>query len=267
MPPVTAAIEGDENQLLETLRAEGGRANNGKLQRNLGWDSNKYWEARNRLLDRALVGKVRGGPGGSTYIIDQPVPQVLDTAPGTPAQPQGAYPDEASLYGPLLDQIEKNWARSEAYDQFIVTNTSRLGRRPTGGNWTRPDICLVGIRKFKFIRNSVVDVVTFEVKPATDVTVKGVLEALSHRQASTLAYVIFHISKDEFENNQENDRITDLAKGHGVGIILAGDPKDQTTWVEEVRATRWEPDPEDLNSFIQEVIPEDTHEEIIKMFK
>lgn len=268
MEPVTA-IEGDENKLLETLRAKGGRANNGMLQHSLGWDSNKYWEARNRLLDRALVGKVRGGPGGSTYIIDLPAPQVIDTvqAPGTPAEPQGTYPDEASLYAPLLDQIEKNWARSEAYDQFILTNTSRLGRRPTGGNWTRPDICLVGIRKFKFIRNPVVDVVTFEVKPATDVTVKGVLEALSHRQASTLAYVLFHISKDEFENIQEYDRINDLAKSHGVGIILADDPKDQKTWVEEVRATRWEPDPEDLNSFIQEVIPEDRHEEIIKMFK
>ena len=182
-------------------------------------------------------------------------------------QQPGPYPDEASLYEPLLEQIEKNWARSEAYDQFIVTNTARLGRRQTGGNWTRPDICLVGIRKFKFIRNPVVDVVTFEVKPKTDVTVKGVLKALSHRQASTVAYVIFNVSKEDFVNNQESDRITGLAKGHGVGVILAADPMDHKTWVEEVRATRWEPDPEDLNSFIQEVIAEEKHEEIIKMFK
>jgi hypothetical protein len=112
-----------------------------------------------------------------------------------------------------------------------------------------------------------VDVVTFEVKPNTDVTVKGVLEALSHRQASTLAYVIFNVSKDEFENNQENERMTELAKTHGVGVILARDPKDQKTWIEEVRATRWEPDPEYLNGFIQEVMPEDKHEEIIKMLK
>jgi hypothetical protein len=161
----------------------------------LGWESTKYWEARNRLLDMGLVGKAHGGPGGTTFIIDQqPKAQIVDVeaADITPApMQQDPYPDESSLYGPLMAQIEQNWARSEAYDGFIVANTARLGRRLTGGSWTRPDICLVGIRKFKFIRNPVVDVVTFEVKTRTDVTVKAVLEALSHRQASTLAYVVF----------------------------------------------------------------------------
>jgi hypothetical protein len=264
-------MPGDEEKLIEALRGEGGRANNGALQGRLGWEGGRYWEARNSLLDRGLVAKAHGGPGGQTIIVPQPTAQGIDAAPAETIpgqqQPGSPYPDEASLYEPLIEQIQKNWAKSEAYDLFIVANTARLGRRLTGGNWTRPDICLVGIRKFKFIRNPVVDVVTFEVKPNTDVTVKGVLEALSHRQASTLAYVIFNVSKDEFENNQENERMTELAKTHGVGVILARDPKDQKTWIEEVRATRWEPDPEYLNGFIQEVMPEDKHEEIIKMLK
>jgi hypothetical protein len=270
MAPAPNLPEGDERQLFETLQKESGRANNGTLQGMLGWESNRYWEARNRLLDKGFVRKAHGGPGGTTFITDQLIPQIVEAIPADviPASQQlEPYPDEGSLYGPLMEQIEQNWARSEAYDGFIVANTARLGRRQTGGNWTRPDICLIGIRKFKFIPNPVMDVVTFEVKPKSDVTVKAILEALSHRQASTLAYVIFNISKDEFESNQENERIAELAKNHGVGIILAAKPNDQKTWVEEVGARRWEPNPEDLNEFIQEVIPEEKHEEIIKMFK
>jgi hypothetical protein len=67
------AVKGEldfEERLLGILKSKVyGEANNGTLRRELGWEWPQYWTVRNRLLERGLVQKQRGGPGGSTALI------------------------------------------------------------------------------------------------------------------------------------------------------------------------------------------------------
>ncbi len=49
------------------------------------------------------------------------------------------------------------------------------GRRETGGSWSRPDLALIGYRKYEFLPERVFELFSFEVKPANDVSIKGVM--------------------------------------------------------------------------------------------
>jgi hypothetical protein len=230
----------DETKLLETLNAEGGEANNFTLMHALSWDPARYWAVRNRLKDSGRVQIRRGGPGGTTFIPPAPIevpeaPVAGGPQPGAPARAE----NEAALYGPMLDVLEKSWVGDQGYDSSIIRQTALAGRRDTGGTWTRPDLCIVAIRKFKFLRDPVFDVVSFEVKPNWAISVEGVFEALAHRQYATRAYVIYHVSDKDFAAQPEAERITELAEQHGIGVILAETPDDYQKWTERVRARRW----------------------------
>jgi hypothetical protein len=255
----------DEIKFLETLRGhDRGVANNFRLMQLLGWDAARYWPVRNRLKDSGRVQIRRGGPGGATFIppASTAVPEAsVAGGPEADAPPR----TENDLYDPMLGVLEKSWVKDEEYDSYIVRKTAWGGRRDIGGRWTRPDLCIVAIRKFKFLRDPVFDVISFEVKPEWSISVQGVFEALSHKQSSTRAYVIYHVSDKDFDELPEADRITALAEQHGIGVILAGTPCKFETWTEKVRARRSPPDPEYLNEFLQLVFPESDHGEIIKL--
>lgn len=173
-----------------------GEANNGSLRDALGWTPERYWQARNRLLEGGRVQKVHGCRGGKTVLT--PVASTVEATVPVPREDGGpmlagrSYEDEAQLYDPMLDQIASNWIRDEDYDSSIIRKTAAQGRRDTGGKWTRPDLTVVGIQKFKFLRDPVFDVVSFEIKPSWQVTVESIFEALANRQYTTRAYAIYH---------------------------------------------------------------------------
>jgi hypothetical protein len=235
----------DEEALISVLKSEfAGKANNGALRKALGWEQDRYFAARNRLLDKGQVQKAHGGPGGATVLVVQleTVPAAVAATP-EPPPPSGedTYENEAALYPPMLRQIESVWVKEEGYDSWLCRQTALAGRRVTGGKWTRPDITVVAVQKFKFLRDPIFDVISFEIKPRENISVDGVFEALAHRQYTTRAYVIFHIGGEKFENEPEKNRIEALAEQNGIGLILAEDPQDYETWIERVRARRWLP--------------------------
>jgi hypothetical protein len=270
--PILTPEAADENALMQKLGEMGGASTNPFLMRALGWEPTKYWQVRNRLEAQGRVQRRLGGPGGTTFIppaiqtaitVDEeppvPVPVGEATAP--------AFDSEAALYAPILKVLEVEWIGDQAYDSSIVRNTALGGGRNTGGTWTRPDFCVVAIRKFKFLRDPVFDVISFEVKPGWAISVGGVFEALAHRQYATRAYVIYHIGDAAFDSAPEAERIIGLAEQHGIGIFLAEEPGNWEKWTERVRARRWTPDPSDLNDFLQRVFPASDHDEIIKLTK
>jgi hypothetical protein len=269
----------DEVIFLETLTQNFlGDANNGSLRAALNWDSERYWAVRNRLIDKGKVQKAHGGPGGKTILVTpaenllgEPLTGQGGARPYEPVAADAAssqqYPNEAALYEPIRQQIDTAWTKDEGYYSWLIRRTAELGRRITGGRWTRPDIALVAVQKFKFLRDPVYDVVSFEVKPRDQITVEGMFEALAHRQYTTRAYVVFHASREEFETEREAGRIIALSEQHGVGLMLAKDPSNYETWIERVRGRRWSPDPQEMNDFIQRIFPQSDHDEIIKLLK
>lgn len=238
--------DADESSFLEALRKCNGISNNPSLMAILNWEPPRYWTVRNRLLERGDVQKKKGGPGGTTFISDTPALE-------TPLPITEEFKREVELYKPILTAIDTGWAGDNEYEKHFAVITGQMGRAQTGGTWTRPDITLVGSKKYRFVRDVIIDIVSFEIKPKDKVTVTGVFEALGHRQYTTLAYVIYNIGVEDFADLPEKDRIESLAKLHGIGVILAEKADDHNTWIDLVDARRWVPDPQDQNDFIQRI--------------
>lgn len=241
-------IRGLQDQLIAKLRdADGGHSGNISLQRALGWDDGLYWPVRDRLVDLGMLTRQRG-KGGAVVLVEVGSPEQPSLVAPTDSQ---VAPEERDLYDPVAGVLRGDWARDNRFKQQLVEVTASQGRRNTGGTWTRPDIVVAAIRLFQFLPGKFFDLISFEIKPSWSINVTAVYEALAHRRSATQSYVWFHCPADQQENQKENlDRITEEAKRHGVGMIVATTPVDYATWDVRVEAMRIEPDPEFLNEFI-----------------
>lgn len=280
----TAPVLDDEAIFLGCLRRLGGDVNSGRLRKELGWEQGRFLKVRNQLLANGQILKAHGGPGGKTIIPPAVIAATIEAVesrehqdvgqsvgvegvPCSGADVAAAAGPEFALYGPMLEQIDQNWSRSEGYYSCITRNTANGGRKPTGGKWTRPDISMIAMQKFKFLKNSIIDVISFEIKPRQKIGVEGVFEALSHRQYVNRSYLVFNCNSDQFNASPESIRVTDLAEQYGIGVILADKPNDYESWDERVYGRRWDPDPSDLNEFLQNVFSANDHDEIIRFIK
>lgn len=247
-------LSDDEQTLLDHLPKDGSRKGNQAVRRELGWDEDRYFAARNRLEDRAYV--LRGqGRGGSVRRNLTPTSPSVVTVPvdsGISAtEVVDTIQSELDLYEPMRKVIAGEWAKDHRIEPVAVEITAQQGRRSTGGRWSRPDITSVEVRTFSYVPGKYLEVVTFEVKPANAINVQAVYEALAHRRAATRAYVLVHVPSEAA--SQLADVIADIgavARGHGVGLITVEDPGNYETWEEHEAAERFEPDPERLDEFI-----------------
>jgi hypothetical protein len=277
------ARRADRDIFLDTLRAQGDRAGNTTLQRELGWDETKYWRIHQQLYDTGVIERGRGY-GGTVLLAQQrtdpPVtttmaPQSVQSArrlgiaPGSTAAIEAlaeGYRGELRLYAPVKNQLETHWARRRLLDDFHCEITALQGRRDTGGSWSRPDLALIGYRKYEFLPERVFELFSFEVKPANDISIKGVMEALAHREAATRSYVIYHTAGEDFFALPEAERIEELAARHGVGVYAAKDVNDFSQWAEVVTGLRASPDPEAVDTFIRRTLSEEAKTKLRKWF-
>ena len=161
------------------------------------------------------------------------------------------YKGERSLYPHMREEIRRRWADEPPHDyvepnRFCEVLASHGAKR---GRWGAPDITLIGGKTLPFLPGKFLDVVTFEVKPALDVT--GLYEALAHRTHATHAWLICHHPASKGEPDPVIvGRIAAEAQRTGVGFILARQPNDYATWETIAPATRWSPEPEMLHEFI-----------------
>jgi hypothetical protein len=103
------------------------------------------------------------------------------------------------------------------------------------------------------------ELATFEIKLGSALNVQSVFEALAHRRSATRAYVLAHVAPDDARGMTDAiEDIAEVARGHGVGFVTAGDPRDYDTWEEHVEAQRVEPDPARLDAFIETQLTERT---------
>lgn len=164
---------------------------------------------------------------------------------------------EERLYSPLASVIQGAWARDRRANLLAVEVIARQGRRATGGTWSRPDLVSVEVLNLLYVPTKILQVTTFEVKPADAIDVQCVYESLAHRRAGTHAYVLLHVPiSDQAALTELLQGVVAVARSHGVGVITFADPADYDTWEELAPAERVEPDPERLNSFIENQLPE-----------
>ena len=227
----------------------------------MGWQSDRYWPARDQLLTEKKI--VRGlGRGGSVRLA---TPQ---TAPPAPVPAAPPLKQEADLYAPAAKVLESEWAKDFNLDDFFVQITAKQGRRETGGTWTRPDIVMVTVTNYQFLFGKVVDVITFEIKGTEGFDVTAIYEAMAQRRAATRSYVLIYCPADQRESlNPTIQEVSEEAKRQGVGLIVAADIANYTTWEFLVEAEREEPDPARLEDFVGVQVNEDNKRKLRKWVK
>ncbi len=224
------------------LTQVGGSCGNYNLKGQLGWGDDRYWRTHASVVDQGLVTR-RRGLGGTVILVDDSLDNEAGLNPTENAAAAGeklaaVYVKETELYEPSKGVIERGWSRERSYDDFIVEITASPGRVQTRGTWTRPDISLLGTRSYPYLPGRFFEIVTFEIKTAEALDVRGVFEALSHSQFATLAYVVFYTNAREFKDYPNSERVIELAAKHGVGVIAASQIDKYETWIELVEPQR-----------------------------
>lgn len=259
-----------ENAFLEAVPDDGSSIGNKRLRDEiLKWDSNIYLAVRKRLLDTGTltVGKGKGGSVRRTPIEQEAEPaEPIEAIAAVEAhQP---YPDEASLYDPMLVVIRDRWTLDQPFDQVLVEKTDRGGRR-ADGIWTRPDITVAAMTSYTFVPGRHFDIVTFEIKHYSGLNVTAVYEALAHRRSATRSYLLVYVPDNLLEQLESPtlSEIIEEASRHGIGLIIAGDPTDFDSWDIREDATRTSPDPARMNTFIRNQLSEGTKDQIVRWFR
>jgi len=271
------------SRFLGYVREAGGKIGNGALLKLLGLSEDKYWALHQDLIDAGLIARGRGQGGTVLLVVPESIEEAKQSAAALPkaeleavsevlveaSEEAALQPEikELDLYKPALAELSKNWAKRKQLLHAVYEITALQGRRDTGGSWSRPDLVAVGLRKFEYLPDRVLEIYSFEIKAENDLSIKGVLEALAHREASTRAYVIYHTGGKPWDDVPEAQRIEQLAARHGVGVIVASDINDfKDCWDERVTATRSGSDPEVLDRFIKVTLSEDAKSQIRKWF-
>lgn len=250
------ALLEDEATLFNALPADGSGVTNPALRQYLRWSQDRYFVARDGLVDKGFVvrGRGRGGvirrsnatQAGGEHVVAV----VVEGNAADTEMIEAAITHELSLYPPMREVIERDWARERRQDLLAVEITALGGRRPDG-IWSRPDITTVEVRTFEYVPGKHLDVNTFEIKSHNAVNVQAVYEALAHRRAATRSYVLFYIPPERAAVLRDDvDDVAAVARTHGIGVVTAGNPEDYETWDELEEARRVQPDPEKLNDFI-----------------
>ncbi len=245
----------DQQALLDCVPQDGSAISNLTAQKLLGWETDRYWAARDALVDAGMVVRGKGRGGTIRRVVDAGPPADVVSVPVGVADParevEAVIQSELALYEPMRKVIAGDWAKDHRSDPLAVEVTALQGRRSTGGTWSRPDIVSVEIRTFAYVPGKHLELATFEIKLAAALNVQAVFEALAHRRSATRSYVLAHIPATEAVAMEDIvGDIAEVARSHGIGLITAGNAEDYETWEERVEAQRVEPDPERLDTFI-----------------
>ena len=265
----------DTTLFINTLMECGGRASNAKLQSQLGWLDEKYWKMHRFLFDAGQIEKGKGYSGTVIIVPGEPVVIELEENLNLPISVTAQSPVDADetpltedqLYAPAQKELAENWSIRHSLDSIHVENIAKQGRRETGGSWTRPDLALIALKTFEYLPERIFEIHTFEIKASYDVTVKGVMEALSHREAATRSYVIYHTNGLDLVDYPEATRIENLAIKHGIGVIAAKNIFNFNEWADIVPAIRSTPDPDDMETFIKRSLSDEAKSKIRKWLK
>lgn len=253
----------EEQRLQEVLASLGGAVGNVTLLRALGWSENRYYAVRDRLIDQGALQK-GPGRGGSVKLVEQDeddggIPGDLLEEP----EARPGYASEADLYEPIECVLREHWVKDKSFQWSHVANTARQGGRSTGGKWTRPDLTVLSLRRYRYVPGVHLEVWSFEVKTLENLDVSAVYEAVAHARFATRAYVVFPFAEEPSREQAELlAAVEEEAVRHGVGVITMVDPAHYETWEERVTALRSEAEPDRINTFIGQQISADAQSDL-----
>jgi hypothetical protein len=239
---------------------DGSAVGNKSLRDKLGWEPAYYFEIRDRLVRRSVL-SIGRGYGGSVYLV-RAIAAAKPSEESAQA-PTKAYTKEKDLYGPIAKALEDGWSRDLGHHNFLVQITSSLGKRATGGMWTRPDITVVAVDSYPYVPGRFIEVVTYEIKPEGSWSVNGVFEAASHSRFATQSYLLLHAPDGQASIRKEHlERLEKECTRFGIGLGLVRKPDSYETYEFLVDPDRRQPDPAEMNRFIEQQLSDESKKHI-----
>lgn len=262
--------QADYQAFLGELDANEARSNHA-VRAALKWDETRYWKVHGELRAQGLirVGRGRGGTVARMAAEDsedlEPTQAIPSKMPAQPAKNAA----ESEWYPLLSFVLEKEWSKEQGFTNFVVQVTAYRGRKPTGGAWTRPDITVVSMQKYRFLPDRRLEVWTFEVKRPGDWSVVGVHEASAHGRRATRPVLLLVSSTMEETEMSASDRqlLQECAKEAarlGIGLIVAYRPYRFENWEVLVDPERHDPSPDLLDGFLETQLLPELQQEIEK---
>jgi len=261
-----------ETNMLEKVPASGESIGNMALREALKWEIDLYLAVRERLIDDSALSIGRGRGGSVRRVVIAQTPEFDSASPRPETDIEGViddpFPDEKSLYPPMLKVLENRWVKDQPFSNFHVEDTSKGGAR-RDGRWSRPDLTVLASTTYTYVPGRHFDVITFEVKHHKAIDVTSVYEALAHRRSATHAYVLAYVPDELLASKEDSylKEVSEEAARHGIGFIVAGDPNNFDTWDIREVAESVQPDSTRLNTFIRNQITEGTRDAIVRWFR
>jgi len=232
-----------EKDLLSKVPENGHSIGNGRLRETLGWESERYVEVKRSLINKGVLQPGRGR-GGSVSRVVLPKGKAAGRRAG-----RGKKREKDSY--PIFKKALETWAADQDWSEFFIEHKPAQGSKNTGGMWTRPDFVVVGQRKYEYTPGPVRDIETFEVK-TSDFSMQAVFETAAHSRCATKSYLA--IFRDDREAIDENllTRAESECQRLQIGLLIF--TKD--TWDWRVEAVRKEPDPAEVEEFVEKQFEE-----------
>jgi hypothetical protein len=253
----------DRDRLLAALPQDGEFVTNREIREKLGLSDDRYWGVRNKLLTdgKLIIGR---GYGGRVALKRNAADISKEQKPPTPATAQEEIKEiqedikaEASLYEPFAEAIRKI-SIDDGLEQTIVQVTAWAARKKKLGPWTQPDVCRISVQNLMYLKQKVVELATYEIKPSI-CDVHGVYEALSHSRRAHRSYLALYAKKSEQADESAARRLERLkieCARTGVGLIVFSDPKNFETYDVLVEPRANFADLSEVNEFIATEITE-----------
>jgi len=256
--------DGDlEQLLLELIPANGRTKGNKALQsdlKNIGFPVERYWEIRERLIQRGLLAIGRG-MGGSVYRLD------ITAQPPQKNQGRSEWIPEQKLYEPFANYIRTIWMKENSIDlrDCAIQITANQGRRATGGKWTRPDLAVVAVKTYTYLPGRFLQVITFELKPAGFLDVAWVYEAAAHSRYAHKTYLCVHLPQGYDKDDVNLRRLEEECARFRLGLMYFKNPKDHGTYETLIEPVGQNPPPEQVDEFIRTQLDDHNKEQILKL--
>ena len=225
-----------KKSFVSQLPNDGSPISNKRLREALKWEEDDYLEVKQQLLDDGVIGVGRGY--GGTVARAEPV--IKHVAPSKVRIKEG------NLYMPLKRGLRK-WAKNEDYPDDCIVEIIGAGGKKGGGVYSKPDLVLFAQRKYRYTPLKRIDVLTFEVKTADGYGLPSVYETAAHSRFANKSYLVIQKPPAGFADA----KIKKECIRFQVGLIIMDSPEDPDTWEFLYDPDRRDPDPDEVEEFIE----------------
>jgi hypothetical protein len=224
--------------IFDAIPEDGTAVSNRRIRNTVKLSEGAYHKARSLLLATGEVEKGRGR-GGTLRRLEQ-----VD-----PGKRPGAANRETDLYEPFQRWLDDQEDSSE--NAFWLTKITGHGggQRRATGEWSRPDVVSLSLRRWEFLPTVKVQLSTYELKPFKQARrLAGVYEAAAHQRRSHYSYLVVEWPLDG--ESPLPEAIVDETIRHNIGLCQI--------WGTEVQLVHdgqyEEPEPQALNDFIGDLL-------------